>query len=121
MPGSKDEGKGGSAAPLAFGKTTEDWMASSLSQSSLESLASRSHQANSPPRGTLPTTNDLDLPHTVGSSKSKASLQNLAGQLTTPPLRPIVASNTDSSANDSRTEMLVAKLEAFYELVNPGK
>jgi hypothetical protein len=61
-------------------------------------------------------------PKTVGSMKAHAS-QTLPNQLATPPMRPISTSGTGMppGVDDGVAEMLVAKLETFYETVNPDQ
>jgi hypothetical protein len=69
-----------------------------------------------------------ELPRTVGTSKPRRgsfpgdNSFSPSQQLATPPFRPLAAPEGGSPGmNDATREMLVAKLEAFYEVVNPGK
>ncbi len=69
-----------------------------------------------------------ELLRTVGTSKPRRgsfpgdNTFSPSQQLATPPFRPLAAPEGESPGiNDATREMLVAKLEAFYEVVNSGK
>lgn len=70
----------------------------------------------------MPSSTEDTEPQTIGSMKAHAAL-TLPDQLATPPMRPISSSGTDMSpgVDDGVAEMLVAKLETFYETVNPDQ
>ena len=80
-------------------------------------------QAVSMSPGTSPMGGETELPLTVGAEKPKNSTKLPASQLATPPLRPIKTplGQTSPAADAATQEMLVARLEAFYEIVNPGE
>lgn len=72
-----------------------------------------------PVGGTRAPAEKVAIPTTVGPYNSKSSQQS-RNSLATPPLRPISSPNIDSP-DDAIQEMLVAKLENFYQVVNPGQ
>ena len=69
--------------------------------------------------GTRAPAEKVAIPTTVGPYNSKSSQQS-KNSLATPPLRPISSPNIDAP-DDAIQEMLVAKLENFYQVVNPGQ
>ena len=68
---------------------------------------------------------ETEMPTTTGLLKAKgnASPSEMASQLATPPMRPLTKDNDTTSPviDDAVLEMLVARLEAFYQFVNPDQ
>ena len=66
---------------------------------------------------------ETELLKTVGASKPHGGQTSMANELATPPMRPISGTDAQDAlrVDDAVHEMLVAKLEAFYEVVNPDQ